>query len=180
MRLIEKVARFKPGEMILVNLEQIAAKTGIEEEKLIELYITVKNAAHKQKFVSTPYTNRVLLLPQCLRSRDCSAELGEYGFSCNRCGKCNIQKILEETENLGYRGAYILSGGRLVEKIFQKLTPKACVGVGCVNELLLGSFVAEKFDIVGQAVKLKRDGCVNSDVDWSIVMATLHLISPTL
>jgi hypothetical protein len=180
MRLIEKVARFKPGEMILVNLERIAAKTGIEEEKLIELYITVKNAAHKQKFVSTPYTNRVLLLPQCLRSKNCSAELGAYGYSCSRCGKCTIKKILEEAEDLGYQGTYILSGGRLVEKIFRKLMPKACVGVGCINELLLGSFVAEKFNVVGQAVKLKRDGCVNSDVDWNSVRDTLHLISPSL
>ena len=177
MRLIEKIASFKPGEAILVKLERLAAKTGIDEEKILELYVAVKNAAHKRRFASTPYSERVLLLPQCLRPRDCPAELGEYGYQCIRCGKCRMQGILELAESLGYKGAYILSGGRLVEKIFKRVSPRACVGVACLNELVLGSFIAEKFGVAAQAVRLKRDGCVNSDVEWSVVADVVKLSS---
>ncbi len=175
MQIIEKIARFKPGETILINLERIAAKTGIEEEELLDLYISVKNGAHKKMFASAPYSKRVLLLPQCLRSRNCPAELSEYGYICTKCGRCRIWEALEEAEKLGYKGAYILSGGRIVEKIFKMLTPKACLGVACLNELVLGSFVAKKFDIAIQTIRLKRDGCVNTDVDWSTVLDAIRL-----
>ena len=72
-------------------------------------------------------------------------------------------------------GSYILSGGTIVEKIFKKIAPKACVGVACLNELFLGSFIIEKFNVASQAVRLKRDGCVNSDVDLNKVMDTVRL-----
>jgi hypothetical protein len=175
MRLIERIASFKPGEAILVKLERLAAKTGLEEEKILELYVAVKNAAHRRRFASTPYSKRILLLPQCLRPKGCPAELGEYGYRCIRCGGCKVQEILELAEGLGYKGVYILSGGRLVERIFRSFNPKACLGVACLNELVLGSFLAEKFDVAAQAVRLKRDGCVNTDVEWNILADMVKL-----
>ncbi|MBS7645304.1 MAG: DUF116 domain-containing protein [Candidatus Bathyarchaeia archaeon] len=175
MRLIERIASFKAGEAILVKLERLAAKTGLDEEKILELYVAVKNAAHRRRFASTPYSGRILLLPQCLRPRDCPAELGEYGYRCVKCGRCRIQDLLELAEGLGYGGIYILTGGRIVEKIFRRFNPKACVGVACLNELVLGSFIAEKFDVAAQAVRLKRDGCVDTDVEWGLVAETVKL-----
>lgn len=174
MNLIEKVAHFKAGEALLLNFERLAAKMGVDEDQLLELYLSIKNASHKHRFTSTPYHERIVLLPQCLRSKDCTAQLGEYGYICKNCGKCKIYGISQIAKKLKYKDIFILSGGRIVKKIFNKMKIKACIGVACVHELVLGGFIAEKFGVAVQAVQLTKDGCVDTDVDLHLLQNTLQ------
>jgi hypothetical protein len=166
MRAIEKLAKLRLSEVALSRFERIAAKMGVDENRVLELYIEAKNNSGRERFKRIRYSERILLLPQCLRSRDCKAKLGELGYECNNCGKCRIGSFIGEARSFGYDKIFIISGGSMVPKIFAKFRPKAALGVGCFKELLMGSFVCEKFGIVGQGLPLLRDGCLETDLDW--------------
>jgi hypothetical protein len=165
MRFVNKLSKTKLSGIALHKLEQFATKMGVEENELLRLYVESKNRSLIKDFASTPYNERVLLLPQCLRSPDCPAELGKYGYECQQCGRCNIAKIIQITKKLGYKGTFILPGGSLAKKILLELKPKASMGVACSKELVLGSFLCEKMGVIGQGVGLVRDGCINTLVD---------------
>ncbi|MCW4042321.1 MAG: DUF116 domain-containing protein [Candidatus Bathyarchaeota archaeon] len=166
MRAIEKLAKLRLSEVALSRFERIAAKMGVDENRVLELYITAKNNSGRERFKNSRYSDRILLLPQCLRSRDCTAKLGELGYECNNCGKCKIGSFINEARTLGYEKILIISGGSIVPKIFTKFKPKASLGVGCFKELVMGSFVCEKFGIAGQGFPLLKDGCLETDLDW--------------
>ena len=175
MRMIEKLAESKFSGIAIKKLEQFAAKMGVEEKDLFQLYVKTKNTSSREKFAATPYSERILLLPQCLRSRECPAELGEYGYECQECGKCNLKEVIHMAKTLGYKDVFILPGGSMATKILAKVKPKACLGVACLKELVLGSFACEKFGIVAQGIALIRDGCVDTLVNWKSLNDALHL-----
>jgi len=175
MRIVEKIANTKLSGIALQKLEQVATKMGVEENELLRLYVETKNRSLIESFTSTPYNERVLLLPQCLRAQDCPAELGKYGYECQQCGRCSIAKIMQVTKDLGYKGTFILPGGSLAQKILLELKPKASLGVACSKELVLGSFLCEKMGVIGQGVALLRDGCINTIVDLSILSDALKV-----
>lgn len=177
MRLIGKLAKSKISGIAIEKLQQIATKMGVDEKELFQLYVETKNKASREEFASTPYTERILFLPQCLRSKDCPAELTEYGYKCQECGNCRIERVIQEAKRLGYKDVFILPGGSVVNRIFAKTKPNACLGVACLKELMLGSFACEKFGIAGQGVPLLKDGCVNTEVDWRILKDCMHLNS---
>ena len=177
MRVIEKLAESRVSGIAIRKLEKLAAKMGVDEKELFQLYVKTKNTASKEMFAAIPYRERILLLPQCLRSRECPAKLGEYGYECQECGKCNIKEVIHMAKTLGYKDAFILPGGSIAKKILLKVKPKACLGVACFKELVLGSFLCEKLGVIVQGVALLRDGCVNTLVDWKSLNDALHLSS---
>jgi len=165
MRIVKRIADTKLSGVALQKLEQVATRMGVEETELLQLYVETKNRSLIKNFASTPYKERILLLPQCLRAKDCPAELGKYGYECQECGRCIIKTIKQTSKKLGYKGTFILPGGSIAQKLLLELKPKACLGVACFKELVLGSFLCEKTGVIGQGVALLRDGCINTLVD---------------
>ena len=68
MRIVKKIAKTKLSGVALQKLEQLATKVGVEEKELFQLYVETKNRSLVKNFASTPYNERVLFLPQCLRA----------------------------------------------------------------------------------------------------------------
>jgi hypothetical protein len=165
MRIVKRIADTKVSGLALQKMEQVATKMGVEENELLRLYVETKNRSLKKKFASTPYKERILLLPQCLRAPDCPAELGKYGYECQECGRCTIKIIKQISEKLDYKGTFILPGGSIAQKILFELKPKASLGVACSKELVLGSFLCERMGVIGQGLELLRDGCINTIVN---------------
>jgi len=175
MRIVKKIAKTKLSGVALQKLEQVATKMGVEENELLQLYVETKNRSLTENFAATPYNKRVLMLPQCLRAQDCPAELGKYGYECQECGRCNIKTIRQISNKLGYKGIFILPGGSIAQKILLELKPKACIGVACFKELVLGSLLCEKLGIIGQGVALLQDGCINTIVDLKTLKEALKV-----
>ena len=175
MRVVKKLAKTKLSSLAIHKLEQIATKMGVEEKELFELYVEAKNRSMIDSFAATSYNERVLILPQCLRGKDCPAEMDKYGYKCQQCGRCNITEIIQQTKDLGYKGAFILPGGSLAQKILLELKPKASLGVACAKELVLGSYLCEKVGVIGQGVELLKDGCINTVVDMKAVIEALKV-----
>ena len=96
MEIIRKLAKLRVSEIALEKIERLAAKAGIDENQLLSLYVDTKNNVYRKKFASVPFSERILILPQCLRPRDCPAKLNELGYQCMECGKCDITKIMKQ------------------------------------------------------------------------------------
>jgi hypothetical protein len=101
MRIVNKIARTKLSSVALQKIEQVATKVGVEENELLTLYVKTKNRSMTNSFASTDYSERILFLPQCLRAKDCPAEIGKYGYECQHCGRCSITEIVQMTKDLG-------------------------------------------------------------------------------
>ena len=175
MRVVKKLAKTKLSSLALHKLEQVATKVGVEEQELFQLYVETKNRSMIESFAATPNNERVVLLPQCLRAKDCPAEIGEYGYECQQCGRCSVAKIMQLTKELGYKGTFIMPGGSLAKKVLVELKPKASLGVACYKELVMGSYLCEKVGVIGQGVELLKDGCINTIVNMKALKDALHV-----
>ena len=175
MRVVKKLAKTKLSSLALHKLEQLATKVGVEEQELFQLYVETKNRSMIESFAATPYNERVVLLPQRLRAKDCPAEIGKYGYECQQCGKCSVAKIMQLTKDLGYKGVFIMPGGSLAKKVLVELKPKASLGVACYKELVMGSYLCEKVGVIGQGVELLKDGCINTIVNMKALKDALHV-----
>jgi len=175
MGIIKKLAKLRVSEIALEKIERLAVKAGIDENQLLNLYVETKNNLYRKKFANVPFSDRILILPQCLRPKDCHAKLNELGYECEKCGNCEIKKIIERSNKIGYKKAYIVSGGSMVKKILTLERPKACLGIACVKELVLGSFIFEKFGVVPQGLALLKDGCVETVVDMNSLLTSLQI-----
>jgi uncharacterized protein len=175
MRVVKKLAKTKLSSLALHKLEQLATKVGVEEQELFQLYVEAKNRSLIESFAATPYNERIVLLPQCLRAKDCPAEIGEYGYECQQCGRCSVAKIMQLTKDLGYKGVFIMPGGSLAKKVLVELKPKASLGVACYKELVMGSYLCEKVGVIGQGVELLKDGCINTIVNMKALKEALHV-----
>ena len=105
---------------------------------------------------------------------ECPAEMTEEGYVCKRCGACDIARIVDEAENLGYK-TFIVPGGSMVFKICDKYRPQACFGVACYYELEEAISKLARAGIPTRSVPLSKTGCVNTKVDVERVIKTLKI-----
>lgn len=123
------------------------------------------NKLNETEFKATPYKDRAIFLPQCLRNPECKAITTKDGIQCLSCGKCNISEFKKEVEALGYK-LFIVPGFSLTKKLIEKHKPKAVLGVACTDELNEAKEETKKRNIIAVALPLLKDGCVNTEVDW--------------
>lgn len=155
--------------------KKTASTVGVNEGRVDEIQLDLLNRINLEKFKSVPKNERILILPHCLRSRSCPAKIGEYGYACQKCGKCCILKLRETAKSEGYNGVFIVPGASVVSRIIRKYEPKAVLGVACIKELVPASGEVEKLGIAAQAVPLFKDGCVDTLVDSEEVIEKLKL-----
>ncbi|KPU63425.1 hypothetical protein EP1X_03545 [Thermococcus sp. EP1] len=163
------------------NAIRIALSLISEDEELTDqIYVEIKNKAHKEEFIKVPVEKRAIFIPQCLRNvKECPAEFGEYGWECTKCGKCPIGEIIEHAEKIGYKHIYIVPGGSLVKKVLKEKVPrgeiKAALGIACWPELAEANEKLSILKIPLQAVPLLRAGCINTLVDVERVKEAMEI-----
>ncbi len=157
-----------------MKLCKISGKTNQERCKRIT---EKKNKAMEKLFLGVPFSRRIVLVPHCLRNaKKCTAkDFGSY-FICLECGNCKIETISKRAKKLGYKGIYILKGGRTIEKLVEELEPGAVLAVACYFEGAQGFELLEnkaKDKIAVQFVPLSKDGCTDTDVNLPEVLELL-------
>ena len=74
-----------------------------------------KNKEHALRFAAVPFARRIVLVPQCLRKLGaCKAKETARGYECAGCMACPAGRIHREASRLGYRGVFMLKGGRAI------------------------------------------------------------------
>jgi len=148
-----------------VNVEDV------DFPKLCNDLIARKNREHADAFAATPYSRRLVFLPQCLRCTEkCQAHEQGAEHVCAECGACKAGDIVRRGGELGYLGVRILKGGSAVARIIDELRPGAVLGVACHFEGALGILECERLGIPVQCVPLLRDGCADTDVELEPVL----------
>jgi len=137
---------------------------GVEGDMVSRMIIDVRNRIYKKQYSNTKYSERMIFIPQCLRSPKCPAPLNAEGIQCINCGRCGVGQIIAEAEQLGTR-VFIAPGSSLIKRMVKKHKPKAVLGVGCPMEVKEGTEMIAASGLPVQGVRLSRDGCVNTRVD---------------
>ena len=148
------------------------------KEALYQATTRAKNKKYSKAFAAVPPSQRLILVPQCLRNiAVCKAhEEGSY-YSCVHCGGCAIGRIDQRAKELGYGGVFILKGGRTVEKLIAELKPKAIIGVACFFEGAQGMELCERFSLPVQFIPLTKDGCVNTEINLDDIMPVIEQVT---
>ena len=91
--------------------------------KMVDLvHVELANMLLRKSFSLVPFKDRIVVVPQCLRSLECPASFHSVeGAKCIKCGKCKVFKITQKAEELGYKGTYIAPGGGFVKRIIKKV-----------------------------------------------------------
>jgi len=142
--------------------------------------VLLNNEAWTETLAAVPFERRLLLLPQCLRTKqDCPAEIDQFGLLCQQCGRCPTGALQQEAEELGYV-VLVAEGTTMVTALLEQGKVDAVVGASCVAALEK-SFPAVLADAVPSiAVPLLSDGCDGTQVDLAWVREALHLRSGSL
>ncbi|MDR1401320.1 MAG: DUF116 domain-containing protein [Endomicrobium sp.] len=125
-----------------------------------------QNKLQEKRFASIPFDKRLVFVPHCMRNTTfCAAEEKGSYYVCSECSGCEINKISKLVKKLNYQTLCILKGSRTIEKIIKEQKPKAIVGIACFFEGYQAFKTLEDKDVAVQFVPLKKDGCVNTNVD---------------
>lgn len=130
--------------------------------------ILINNEVWRQTVNGIAFEKRLLLLPKCLRSQDkCPADFDELGLMCEHCGRCVIDELKSQAEQLGY-AVLIAEGSPVVMSLIETGKIEAVIGVSCLSVLERVFPYMEAGAVPGIAIPLLQDGCANTsvDVDW--------------
>jgi hypothetical protein len=161
--------------------QAIAKTLGLNDRLINYTHIELRNKMNEYGFKRTPYNERILFLPHCMRnSRECKAEYNEEGLQCKKCGKCDIAKLVDIAEEFGYAHVFIAPGGSMVQKLIKKYKPKATVGVCCYQEANLAFDQLRGTGIHAQVALLLQDGCKDTKANVAEAREKMELIDKKL
>ena len=133
-------------------------------------FIDKKNSSMSAKFKNIPVSERIVLLPHCMRStNNCKAKDEGTHYSCVKCGACKIAQIQKLADELGYKKVYIMKGGKAIHNILVEQKIKAVVAVACHFEGAQGIKMTDGLKVIAQFIPLLKDGCCDTDVDVEAV-----------
>lgn len=147
--------------------KKFSENVGVDEKIVDQIGVEVRNKVNEKSFKEMDTADKILILPHCLRHRECMAKLESSGLQCISCNKCVIGFLKNNAEKLGYK-VFIIPGSTFLKKIIEKNKFKAVLGVACYQDLNLGMMKLSKFSC--QGVPLLKDGCVNTKVDSKAVL----------
>jgi hypothetical protein len=179
--LIKKNKLFLPRILLFtldtfyLHSKRIARIFGLGDKIVDQIGVEVRNHLNQDKFSEVEPKDRILVVPQCLRHSKCPARLdSSIGITCKGCGKCVINDLKKEAENLGYR-FYVVPGGRFVERIVKAVKPEAAIGVACFKDLNIAMHEISKAKCIVQGVPLIKEGCVETQIDLNRLIGVMRL-----
>jgi geranylgeranyl pyrophosphate synthase len=157
----------------------------IHRESLIPLSyidfttVLLANSIWEQSVSEIPYERRLLLIPQCLRSKSrCPAVIDEFGLLCEQCGCCATGNLMSEAEKLGYV-VLVAEGTTVVTQLLESGQIEAVIGVGCLESLERTFDYVIAGAIPSLAIPLYKTGCENTKVDIDWVKNAIYLKDET-
>jgi geranylgeranyl pyrophosphate synthase len=165
--------------LTLAELRQFAHAALADEHMPAEFAdfaaVLVSNELWRDRVAAVPYERRLLMLPQCLRdAANCRATIDEFGLFCRHCGRCVLDGLLAEAEQLGY-ATLVAEGTIVVTSLIRTNRIDAVVGAGCLASLERIFPYMEAAACAGIAVPLLHDGCIDTELDVEWIREAIHL-----
>ncbi|MBN2514335.1 MAG: polyprenyl synthetase family protein [Sedimentisphaerales bacterium] len=149
-------------------IDQFCAEHEVDPKYHDYAAVVLNNEMWRSNVRRLPFQKRLLLLPQCLKhSESCPAMFDEYGLLCRHCGRCVIDSLCRQAEDLGYT-VLIAEGSPVVMALIQTGQVEGIIGVSCLSVLERVFPYMEAGAVPGIAVPLLKEGCKDTrfDKDW--------------
>ena len=174
--LLGRIATSTPSLEAAELAKRTTTELGVEDEDLVNFtLVEAMNVISRRRYVRVPADERVLLIPHCLRDPErCKAPIDDEGYHCLKCGACIIAEITRSAEEKGIKW-YMVGGGSHAIRIIKNARPKAILGIACFDEAMMALAKTGEYGIPTQAVLLRKDGCINTEVDLDDVLASFNL-----
>jgi hypothetical protein len=174
-----KTGNFFAARLMLVSviflessIKSIFRLAKVDEGIVDDVGVRLRNNIGRKEFLRVPKKERIIFIPQCLRSINCPAKLTPEGIKCLACGLCGIGEAKKNSEGLGYK-FFVVPGSSFIKRIVKKYRPRAIVGVGCQMEIKEGLDMCRGRGIPAVGVPLSQAGCVATKVDWNKFYETI-------
>lgn len=169
------VPPFAPGQLMeLAETLAQSIRVGDPTGKML-LAIMIHNAAWRPTVARVPFNRRLLLLPQCLRTRqNCPGEFDEFGLLCRECGQCPLGALQHEADALGY-ATLIAEGTAAVSGLVRAGKAEAVIGAGCLSTLQETFAQVADQAVPALAVPLLNNGCDNTSLDVNMIADMIRL-----
>jgi len=155
--------------------ERVLETAELEERYLGFAMVAASNAFWREQFEATPYSERLILLPHCLRDHDlCEGDYSPLGLTCAGCGACDLPDLQSEAEELGYK-VLIAEGTPAVLQVVLSGQASAVLGVACLDSLREAFQSVFQLGIPNVAVPLLEDGCVDTVAELDVVRQWMHV-----
>jgi len=172
----------------------------LDKDAYVRTVVRAGNRFFRQRFVRTPYGERMLFLPYCLRAEGCATVIDpEKGLLCQADCRlpCRLREMREMALALGYGDVSVVVSGKLhkkdgmlrsrdflVRSIGQR-QPRAVLGCLCTYDLREkylrsanvsreGSLGGHGLKVIPQVCLLDGCNCRKSSVDWQELEALIR------
>ncbi len=110
---------------------------GMDRDTLQQSFIALNNQLVRAKKLRVPAHKALILLPHCIQLFDCAIKITGDVNKCTRCGRCDIQGLVELARERGIDIA-VATGGTLARKIIVDKRPQLILAVACERDLTSG------------------------------------------
>lgn len=110
---------------------------GVSRDRLMSSFVQVNNKLTMSNHFSLRPNEVLVLLPQCLQAADCNHRLTNNVNNCERCGKCDVARLLDIFDKYGL-DAWVVPGGTLARELVRAKKPKVVLAIACERELSSG------------------------------------------
>jgi len=147
----------------------------LSDTKILDKWmVSLKNISSKKAFSKT--SNRMIIVPHCMRALDCPAISTRTGIQCTSCRKCIFSRLKEDAAKYGY-DLYIVTGSSFVKHVLKEKNYDAALLIACDYELNKVMMGLKGKNIVTYGIPMLNDGCFSTEVDYDKVLETLEMFS---
>ncbi|RKD34362.1 DUF116 domain-containing protein [Thermohalobacter berrensis] len=146
---------------ILIGISKIFK---IDKNSIRRVFAEVNNFLVMTKNIKVRNNEILILLPHCLQDSKCEYKITNDINNCRRCGKCDIDSIIEICNKYNVK-AIVATGGTLAREWIKKTKPKAIIAVACERDLASGINDVKILPVYGITNERPNGPCFDTKVD---------------
>jgi hypothetical protein len=135
-------------------------------EKVEQSYIEIKNFLFNKNIKRYAPQDILILSPHCIQNSNCKFKVTYDIDNCRRCGKCQINDLVNFKEKYGVNVA-VATGGTMARKVVKDTRPKVIIAIACERDLTSGMQDVKKIPVYGIINDRPNGPCFNTRVDVS-------------
>ncbi len=150
----------------------IARIFNLKIERVEQSYIEIKNFLFNKSIKKYNPQDVLILAPHCIQYSGCKFKVTYNIDNCKRCGKCQINDLVNFKEKYGVNVA-VATGGTLARKVIKDIKPKVIIAIACERDLTSGMQEVKKIPVYGIINERPNGPCFNTRVDVSKIEETI-------
>ncbi len=118
----------------------------------------------------------LILCPKCLQSKDCTRDILGGHPECERCGRCDVGKLLNLAEKEKVNIIFV-QGGRLAVKTARSSKFKAIIAIACNYELAAGLMKIPFKPVIAVKNIISNGPCIETGVNIDEVINGIRIFT---